>query len=850
VSDLSAFPNVNGSFAPFNGLIGEVVYVAYTDSGSGLRLTANNQVVRSGILAFPVADVVSPAAAPPGVQSAAGFPVTVGGTFGVAFSVFSNLAGVTVDDDGNAYFQQVDLVQFTGANIVKITDTGANQDRSPATNGFLTITTLFPANGNYGTASGPATQINTFTNYSGTSTTWGNITALASGPGNVLYAAVARSFVPTDDQFIQNTEGLFANPAALGATPSMIISLADCSGTFDGCTASLPIGNNIAEPAAPGLTLSPGVNNFRVFAMGDGPDVRLPAASSSPVLGTVADTLKLNFQIDYTIYAGLAVDEEGAVYVVSGGTPAGVGRNPSQNLGEMLLFPDINSPDRRADFVDIRGDAVPNSGTGSNIGDGDSDRFDHIFWQAPLDMETITTEGISGLSRGFLLYTNRTRTADLTPALPNGGVQADDASTAPVSFGLLDPSHQVAGGDDQSFPFRGDDSDGSGSPVVGGPGEGGFEFTFNNSGIVESWNSFVLNSNGSITFGAADVSPTPTVNALLTGPPRIAPAWTNLNPGSRSPAGLNNFPVQAVGFAGVNHFKIRWINVPTVGSEACNCRNTFSLSLFDDGTALDENSNQPFNPANPIGNNAVPFDRTEGPTALRFTLNGSGQLVGSPARPGRTGYFTMTYARMDLIGAAATPVLVGFSAGGLVPGGPGQQALNLGNQVGRIGNGGQTAIYEFFNTGVPGAPTYDLRFDGNHPLLCTPGGQPDQDKGVLQFTGFVHPGHAPFSNEPAIAGVTPIRALDVSELRNRINALRARVIGMGPFAYTDPGPIPGSTLVMARIINEMRQALTDVYVAYGLGAPAFTDGPLVVAGTTPIKAIHIQELRDLVGNIE
>src|SRR5262245_56273353 len=94
VSDLSAFPNVNGSFLPFNGLIGEVVYVTYTDTGSGMRLLANNQLVRSGILAFPVADVVSPAAAPPGIQSAAGYPVTVGGTFGVAFSVFSNLAGV------------------------------------------------------------------------------------------------------------------------------------------------------------------------------------------------------------------------------------------------------------------------------------------------------------------------------------------------------------------------------------------------------------------------------------------------------------------------------------------------------------------------------------------------------------------------------------------------------------------------------------------------------------------------------------------------------------------------------------------------------------------------------------
>src|SRR6185436_7253647 len=96
----------------------------------------------------------------------------------------------------------------------------------------------FPApNGTYGTASGPAAQVNLFTNYSGTATTFGNIVALSTGSCNVLYAAVSRSLVATDDAATQVTEGLFANPSALGATPSMIISFADCSGAFDRCTA-------------------------------------------------------------------------------------------------------------------------------------------------------------------------------------------------------------------------------------------------------------------------------------------------------------------------------------------------------------------------------------------------------------------------------------------------------------------------------------------------------------------------------------------------------------------------------------------------------------------------------------
>src|SRR5262249_8235338 len=73
------------------------------------------------------------------------------------------------------------------------------------------------------------------TNYSGPSTTFGNIVSLATGSCNVLYPAVARSFNSADDALTQLTEGAFTNPTALGATPSMIISFADCSGGFGAC---------------------------------------------------------------------------------------------------------------------------------------------------------------------------------------------------------------------------------------------------------------------------------------------------------------------------------------------------------------------------------------------------------------------------------------------------------------------------------------------------------------------------------------------------------------------------------------------------------------------------------------
>ena len=69
VADLTSFFNVNGSYTAFNGKIGEILYVTFWDTGGGFRNLATGQPIRSGLLAFPIADVVSPVAAPPGVIS-------------------------------------------------------------------------------------------------------------------------------------------------------------------------------------------------------------------------------------------------------------------------------------------------------------------------------------------------------------------------------------------------------------------------------------------------------------------------------------------------------------------------------------------------------------------------------------------------------------------------------------------------------------------------------------------------------------------------------------------------------------------------------------------------------------
>ncbi len=689
VADHTAFANVNAAFAPFNGRIGDLLYVTFWDAGGGFRTVgANSLPARSGLLAFPIADMPSPVVPPPAVQSAAGFPVTVGGAFGVAFSAFDNLAGCAVDDDGSVYFQQVDLAGLTGANIVKVTRTGTNYDRSGATSGIINLSTLDPTNGVYGTASGPASQVNTFTNYSGTAGIFGNITALAAGPGNTLYAAVARSRVATDDPATQATEGLFANPAGLPPTPSMVISFADYASA-----GGVPAPDGFADPVVPGA-VAPGVNNFRVFVHGTGPEAR----TGSPVLGSPLDTLKVDFQVDYTIFGGLAVDEARKVYVVSGGTPALVGLDPSPTLGEVLVFPDRKPADRRADFVDLRaaGTLPAPAGPGTNAGDGVSDRFDHIFWQAPLDPGTLLPTGIAGLSRGFLMYLNRTRTnLSAFPTLPNGTPQGDDETSGPVTFSSFDPSEQVAGGDDVFAPRLGDDAG------------GGFEFVFGGASCPAPQTQFFLNSNGSISFGAGDTSNVPTASAFLAGPARIAGAWTDLNPIARA-VSTASFPVQALGFAGINHFKLRWIDVPQFAAEAAGQRNSFSISLFDDGTGIDESS-----PA-----------AAEGPTDLGFAVGG---LVGVPQRPENSGRIVLEYDRMDLVGGA---VIAGYSAGALAPGSAGES--NLGN-LGRatlLGQGSEPAIFQLFDAG-----DFNLRSEGSGILVSTPSAQPDVNRDHLEFSG-------------------------------------------------------------------------------------------------------------------
>ena len=97
-----------------------------------------------------------------------------------------------------------------------------------------------------------------------------------------------------------------------------------------------------------------------------------------------------------------------------------------------------------------------------------------------------------------------------------------------------------------------------------------------------------------------------------------------------------------------------------------------------------------------------------------------------------------------------------------------------------------------------------------------------------------------FTDDPLRPGVTPVRAVHFTELRERIDALR-EAAGLGRFRWTDP-VLRAGTPVRFVHLAELRSALAAAYGAAGRPVPRWTD-PSPTARTAPIRAVHVTELR-------
>lgn len=100
-------------------------------------------------------------------------------------------------------------------------------------------------------------------------------------------------------------------------------------------------------------------------------------------------------------------------------------------------------------------------------------------------------------------------------------------------------------------------------------------------------------------------------------------------------------------------------------------------------------------------------------------------------------------------------------------------------------------------------------------------------------------GACQFTDDPLIAGTTPIKAVHITELRACINLKRAQ-FGRSPFAFTDAN-LTAVTVKTVHIV-QLRTALQGAYVAAGLAVPVYTD-PTLTAQQTVVKVVHVHELR-------
>ena len=98
-----------------------------------------------------------------------------------------------------------------------------------------------------------------------------------------------------------------------------------------------------------------------------------------------------------------------------------------------------------------------------------------------------------------------------------------------------------------------------------------------------------------------------------------------------------------------------------------------------------------------------------------------------------------------------------------------------------------------------------------------------------------------FTDEPLVAGLTPIKIVHISELRDRIDVDR-HAIGLPPMTWTDPVLRPGVLALASQYLIELRSALDKAYQVAGLPLPIYTD-PTIVPGQTGVRAAQIEELR-------
>lgn len=101
----------------------------------------------------------------------------------------------------------------------------------------------------------------------------------------------------------------------------------------------------------------------------------------------------------------------------------------------------------------------------------------------------------------------------------------------------------------------------------------------------------------------------------------------------------------------------------------------------------------------------------------------------------------------------------------------------------------------------------------------------------------VHIGYQSFTDDPLISGVTIIRAVHISEMRTRTNAVRL-AHGLGAYMWSTSATT--GSLILAQDILDLRTALAAAYSSASQTPPTYTDP--ITQGSI-VKAIDVSQLR-------
>ncbi len=220
-------------------------------------------------------------------------------------------------------------------------------------------------------------------------------------------------------------------------------------------------------------------------------------------------------------------------------------------------------------------------------------------------------------------------------------------------------------------------------------------------------------------------------------------------------------------------------------------------------------------------------DFSLGSHALSATYSGDNRFAPAVASLTQVVQLPPFGAPTMLIATASSPTSVGLTWLG-TPGVDPYEVQRAPTSAGPFGTVGTSASAAFTDTTVIAGHVYLYRVRGISPSSTASAPSATDLASTFVFT------------DPTITvHGTAVKAADVTELRDAVNAVRSAA-GLSTMTWTD-ATLTG-VVIKAVHVTELRTALGQARAALGMASVSYTD-PTLVATTAVVRAAHLSELR-------